>query len=946
MVSLNKDHSGILKQLATLKQQQFLQQKQQQLNTRRHTLNNDNATDVSNGSARFNLSQGSITNGTNGTNHVTDASRNNLNQQSQSLSVNSNISLSLSSQSVNSRNGMNSKGSNNNNNDNNNNDNNNNNNNNNNNSSTDSNINKIANINSNNNNVYDNNSAAAIVNTAINIPLQHEAASVHTDRAVNLLATAAAAASSVAAFDLNGKKQDASAGKVLEQMTVANTAAKGVLTAASNTSNTTAAASSSAPVLKAICSEVMDTDMKTTSTSSTGSVLANAIIVPIAVPVATSDVGDKGIVPMINSDVLTDLRDDVTYMSTLLPLYQDLLKSTTLLLAHYTDSDFNISCTDGSKARASQCNEKEKEKEKNSSWKEHGKQEFKVSNDKWNKLQSVRAESRVDTDLKLNGYNTLTNSIKTVQNTFNSFMQNKPNSFMGLDSSPLGPLGGSTSSGQQVMGKGRGKSSWNLIMASAICGLARCLLSLSLKRSCHSDNCSDDKKGSSYDDEEVKLRSGRMGAYDIHLYNMRRISHEYDRVKERNMGTMNVAAVADNGRESHPEQESLLTSLNLLNLIIEHLRTHDIAIAKKARKVYLSYLVSVTCQDNKEGLALMHSSSSSITQNQDRKRNRNNEIQAAIDLNSKFENVAETNHKESTLQSTYVSNDSAGKKLQKTKSINKLNGLESKDNLNSPGTALMNTIMKERNVAIAVAGHRGLSVTRGLTGSGKKNSVSVSFADRGHATPVAGTGAGTHTHTGYGEDGNGNVRRGSIDGDSAPPSASTTHDVGGSVPCKRPRLMGPKHIVPVSAGIPYFPLSSITMPGMSSDMLKSFYDEAASVHRIEDTTHASSERDPRAYPPLRELKLSGLCDTIARLPGDLVDLIGDLCTQFNNLTIPLSSSSSSSSSSLSYTTHDLQYHKNIPLRNRSSFDISTYRLSLLDGVISLLSKIFKGRCDY
>ena len=248
--------------------------------------------------------------------------------------------------------------------------------------------------------------------------------------------------------------------------------------------------------------------------------------------------------------------------------------------------------------------------------------------------------------------------------------------------------------------------------------------------------------------------------------------------------------------------------------------------------------------------------------------------------------------------------------------------------------------MKERNVAVAVAGHRGLSVTRGLTSSGKKNSVSVSFADRGHATPVTGTGTGTgtgtHTNTGYGEDGNG--RRSSIDGDSAPPSASTTHDVGGSVPCKRPRLMGPKHTVPVSAGIPYFPLSSVTMPGMSSDILKSYYDEAASLHNIEDSAHASSEGDPRAFPPLKELKLSGVSDTIARLPRDLVELIGDLCTQFNNLTIP------SSSSSLGYTT---QYNKNIPSRNRrsSSYDINTYRLSLLDGAVSLLSRIFKGAID-
>ena len=507
-------------------------------------------------------------------------------------------------------------------------------------------------------------------------------------------------------------------------------------------------------------------------------------------------------------------------------------------------------------------------------------------------------------------------------------MQNQSTIYSGFE---LFPLGDCNTSEQKALGG----SSLTFMMASSVCALARCLLAMSVRR-CYSARTNDNRIYRN-NGEDYNVRSRTFNGISTHGIGD---IHGRDKETERNIGKN--YGVANDDRGYQPEQESLSLSLKLLEFIIEHFRKDEIAQTKKARKQLLSSQVLVKSEDQDMRENVSSSSLSNFIQHQnkdkDKHRSRsgdsNGDSEATMDLNSKFENVAGTNHAEGSLHSAHVTTENEGKTLQKRKSISKFNGngsgtvCTSKDNLNSPGPVLMSTIIKERNVTVAVAGHRGLAVTRGLSGSGKKSSVS--FAERGHITPVT----GTHTHTGYGEDG----RRGSIDGDSAPPSTSTAHDVGSSVSCKRPRLLGPKHAVSVTTGLSYFPLSSLVMPGVSGDVLKLFYDDAAAANRIENLYHKPNIEDQRAFYPLKRPKLPGVHDAVGRLPGDLVELMGDLALLLNILTTP--------SAALPYTPHYIQHDKHDTVWNQSSssrtYDQNRYRLSLLDAAVSLLSRMFKG----
>ena len=899
---------------------------------KKQIFNNDNGTDTSNSSGRLNMLQGSITNGSFGPNQTIDVPRNTLNQQSQSLSVNSNLSLSLSSQSINSKSGIYSKGSNgsiSNNNVNinrvNNNSINNNGNNNNNSNNISSYISNNSSNNSsyNNNNIHDKHSAYDNSSTAsihdVKSFTGRGAASVQSDKAVNLLATAASTAT---ASDRCDKKHIPPV-NVPDPVVAVSVAALGVNIAASNTTTTTAAAavaaaistapttsaaaistapttsaavvsSASAPVLKAICSEVMENDMKPAA-SGVG------LLKPVVAPVLISDVRDANAGPLGTSDILDDLRNDVTYMSTLLPLHQDLLKSTTLLLK--SSSSMIMAFEDKSIGS-------------------RGKNEFNVSAERLNR---TRSESFGDSDNNNNtnsnsSNSTLSHLIDTVQKAFNSFLQNQSTTYSGCELIPLGEWNTSEQ-------KASGKPSMNLKMASSVCALARCLLAMSVRR-CYGARTNDCRiyRNSG---EDFNGRSRAVDGMNVHGIDD---IHGCDKEKEKNIGKNNCEGIDD--RVCQPEQESLLLSLQLVEFLIEHFRKDEISQGKKARKLLLSSQVFMKSfdQDMKERVPSSSSSSFIQHKDKDRSRNRNSDSQATMDLNSKFENVAGINHTVGSSHSTYVTTESEGKTFQKRKSISKFNGngsvtvYTSKDNLYSPGAVLMNTMIKERS--LSVAGHRGLAVTRGLSGSGKKSSVS--FAERGHITPVT----GTHTHTGYGED----SRRGSADGDSAPPSSSTTHDLGSSVSCKRPRLLGPKHAVSVATGLSYFPLSSLVMPGVSGDVLKSLYDDAAAANRIEDSTHTPNIEDPRDFYPLKGPKLSGISDAIGRLPGDLVELVGDLSVLLNIL--------STSPSPLPHTSQDIQHDKHNTVWSQSSssktYDQNRYQSSLLDAAVSLLGRMFKG----
>ena len=347
--------------------------------------------------------------------------------------------------------------------------------------------------------------------------------------------------------------------------------------------------------------------------------------------------------------------------------------------------------------------------------------------------------------------------------------------------------------------------------------------------------------------------------------------------------------------------DMLLRCLTFLTTAIDCLESSDVADVRRAKRV--AALVRVGTRS--------HSSTSSVPAAPSAVTKREPGHESQVDLNDKFEKVAESVcDSDLPLSKRNRIDTPEGRTLKKTKTI----GLELTPRPHDHTRPIpMSTIFKEL----------GPSGPRGITSSSRSHSSVksyVSFTEHGHTTPIVGVRA----------------RGNSVDSDTAPPSVASTTD-NWSTARRQHRLRGAVE----SAGdgayrrATPFPLSALLMPSIDQSVLTATYNSLALLSNPEGPDRGPSPVKPSLEPVPSELPSSDF--QVALLPGDLVSLLVDLAALSIALSVPVSYSAQSPRR------HAVSSPQGIATFPASPPAPAERRIELLRKIVDLAQTVFRGK---
>ena len=300
--------------------------------------------------------------------------------------------------------------------------------------------------------------------------------------------------------------------------------------------------------------------------------------------------------------------------------------------------------------------------------------------------------------------------------------------------------------------------------------------------------------------------------------------------------------------------KSLLYCLASLCAVIDNFTSTDMAAIYTTRKS-LQQVTAIHIPVNSSGGTLNSFCSSSGGRE-------SNPSPMTTDLKGKFEKEAalgsieaQTPHRQKSSSVSDAEGLGAAKISRQTSSV----GPKGPGNVTPGGatTAAMSTIMKDRGSA----NRNQSTAVRGNSGS----KASVTFSQQGQETPPTRS-----------------KRTGSMDEDSAPPSASTVMDGSGGLQ-KRTRIKGPQHRMGdpcAGSGSTPFPLASLHMPNIPGAVLSTTYDDFTAFSLKSDLVKLSgrSTSDSSAAEVLLPEH-----DFSVHFPGRLVSALQDIMSLLHAL---------------------------------------------------------------
>jgi hypothetical protein len=355
-----------------------------------------------------------------------------------------------------------------------------------------------------------------------------------------------------------------------------------------------------------------------------------------------------------------------------------------------------------------------------------------------------------------------------------------------------------------------------------------------------------------------------------------------------------------------PRMDLLLKCLTLLTTAIDCLEPSDVAAVRRAKRALALISVESRSTSSCFGAVGVLPAVTTVPGHE-----------SHVDLNEKFEKVAESLMDADQLQSTRNRLDTPeGRTLKKMKTTGSA-ATPTEQDQDRMGPGPRATASKEM----------GSSGPRVIASSSRSHSgvkSYVTFAEHGHTTPVGGV----------------RSRGNSVDGDAAPPSTNTTDNW--STARRLPRVRGTVEstgdgtyrAMPLS-------LSALHMPGVDRAILTATYNSISMAANTEGQDRSLPLSLPLEQSTLESIPLELSCSdsTVALLPGNLVELLLNLAALFKSLCVP---------------THALYPSEGLGLQHcggRSVADTATSpanppagdrRMELLQKIVDLIQTVFRG----